>query len=108
MDHLADVPRIPIQQAAGCLIVSVQIDLNRAILERFQRELLERIRSSGVRGVILDLAGVDVLDADDFNQLRATMDMAAIMVLAPCSSASSPASSPHSSSSMSRPTASTR
>jgi rsbT antagonist protein RsbS len=60
-------------------VASIQIDLDDRVLATFRDELLEFVRSSGARGVILDLSGVDVMDAADFRALRNTMRMARLM-----------------------------
>jgi rsbT antagonist protein RsbS len=65
--------------AQGCVVASIQIDLDDRVLAAFRDELLEFVRSSGARGVILDLSGVDVMDAADFRALRDTMRMAHLM-----------------------------
>jgi rsbT antagonist protein RsbS len=71
--------RIPLQLAQGCVVASIQIDLDDRVLTTFREELLEFVRSSGARGVILDLSGVDVMDGADFRALRDTMRMARLM-----------------------------
>lgn len=71
--------RIPLQLAQGCVVASIQIDLDDRVLSTFREELLEFVRSSGARGVILDLSGVDVMDGADFRALRDTMGMARLM-----------------------------
>ncbi len=73
------VQRIPLQVVRGCVVASIQIDLTPEVLGHFRTELLERVRESSANGVILDVSGVDILDRDDFEALRQTMAMAAIM-----------------------------
>jgi rsbT antagonist protein RsbS len=73
------VARIPLQLAQECVVASIQVDLDDRVLGLFREELLEFVRASGARGVILDLSGVEVMDADEFVALRATMDMARLM-----------------------------
>ncbi len=53
--------------------------MTEALLHRFQEDLLARLRTSGAGGVVLDLSGVDVIDAHDFEHLRRTAAMAAVM-----------------------------
>jgi rsbT antagonist protein RsbS len=71
--------RIPLQLAQGCVVASIQIDLDERVLSAFREELLGFVQSSGARGVILDLSGVDVMDGEDFRALRDTMQMARLM-----------------------------
>ena len=70
---------IPMQVIQGCLVVSVQIELTEELLSRFQEDLLERIRCTHVKGVVLDVSGVEIMDSFDFAMLRSTMTMASIM-----------------------------
>lgn len=74
--HLTTVPMQVIQ---GCLVASIQVELSEDLLRQFQEQLLERIRTTRVRGVVLDVSGVEVMDAFDFEMLRSTMAMATMM-----------------------------
>ena len=73
------VPRIPLQVVRDCVVASIQIDLTPEVLRQFRMDLLERVQESRANGVILDISGIDILDLDDFNGLRSTMEMAEIM-----------------------------
>jgi rsbT antagonist protein RsbS len=73
------VQRIPLQVVRGCVVASIQIDLDPEGLRQFQNDLLERVQKSTATGVILDVSGVEILDLDDFNGLRRTMEMAEVM-----------------------------
>ena len=74
-----DVPRIPLQVSRNCVVASIQIDLSEEVLQQFRTDLLELLHTSGADGVILDVSGVDVLDVEDFQALKATTEMAALM-----------------------------
>lgn len=73
------VQKIPLQVSNNCVVASIQIDLTDEVLGKFRNDLLERLQSSGAAGVILDVSGVEIMDADDFNALRRIMSMAEIM-----------------------------
>jgi rsbT antagonist protein RsbS len=73
------IQKIPLQVSNNCVVASIQIDLTEEALRQFRNDLLERLQSSGAAGVILDVSGVEIMDADDFNALRRTMFMAEIM-----------------------------
>ena len=75
----SNVQRIPLQVVRGCVVASIQIDLTTKVLQEFRKDLLERVQESSAIGVILDVSGIDILDLDDFNGLRQTMEMAEIM-----------------------------
>ncbi len=79
IDNSLDVARITIQPYRGALIASIQIDLEERVLGRFQSDLLECIASSDVRLAIIDLSGVHVMDAEDFNGLRRIIHMTSLM-----------------------------
>jgi rsbT antagonist protein RsbS len=67
------------QVISGCLTASIQLDLTTDLLRRFQQDLLQRIKTSGVSAVILDVSGVEIMDLEDFELLRRSMAMASIM-----------------------------
>ena len=71
--------RIPLQLTRSCVVASIQVDLDADVLDSFRKELLALLHRSGAQGVILDLAGVEVLDREDFDELRKTMQMASLM-----------------------------
>ena len=73
------VQRIPLQVTRGCVVASIQFDLDPEVLRQFRIDLLERVQKSRANGVILDVSGIDILDLDDFNGLRRTMEMAEVM-----------------------------
>jgi rsbT antagonist protein RsbS len=76
---VSSVQRIPLQVTRGCVVASIQIDLSPEVLRQFRIDLLECVQESRANGVILDVSGIDILDLDDFNGLRSTMEMAKIM-----------------------------
>ena len=83
MDSSVASERIPLQLIQGCLVASIQVDLSDRILDQFRRELLERIASERVHGVVLDVSGVTVMDSVDFELLKTTMTMASVMGASP-------------------------
>ncbi len=74
-----DIARVPMQVTHGCLVASIQVDLNDQILERFKDDLLEKIRQTQVKGVIFDVSGLVLMDAYEFAALRQCMSMAQLM-----------------------------
>jgi rsbT antagonist protein RsbS len=79
MHNSSDQHRVTINLMRGCLVANIQVDLNRTVLERFRKDLLERLDVSRSRRVILDCSGVELVDAEDFEALRRTIAMAALM-----------------------------
>ena len=74
-----EVARIPIQLSRDCVVASIQVDLDDGVLDLFRSDLLSLLQKSGASGVILDVAGIEVLDLEEFEALRSTMEMAALM-----------------------------
>jgi len=83
MDNKSAIDRIPLQLIQGCLVASIQIDLTDQVLSLFRQELLERIASAHVHGVVLDVSGVEIMDSADFEMLKTTMNMASVMGATP-------------------------
>jgi rsbT antagonist protein RsbS len=71
--------RIPLQVSQNCVVASIQVDLTVEVLRAFRNDLLEMLHATGADGVILDLGGVNVIDPEDFEALRQTLAMAALM-----------------------------
>ena len=73
------VARVPLQLSRNCVVASVQVDLHDEVLRRFQQDLLEYVAATNASGVIIDLSGVEIMDASDWEALRRTMTMVTIM-----------------------------
>ena len=58
------------------LIASIHTALDDSEMVRFQRNLIEQIGQYRCRGVIIDVAALDVLDSFGLRTLRAIADMA--------------------------------
>jgi rsbT antagonist protein RsbS len=55
--------RVPILRLGRALLVSIQIDLQDDSVLALQEELAERIVATGVRGVIIDISAVEIVDS---------------------------------------------
>ena len=75
----SNTQRIPLQVVRGCVVASIQIDLDPEVLRQFRHDLLECVQKSRANGVILDVSGLEILDLEDFKGLRSTMEMAEVM-----------------------------
>jgi rsbT antagonist protein RsbS len=75
----SDVARIPLQVSQGCIVASVQVDMRPDVLAGFQADVLNLLRDSGARALIIDLSGVQTIDPEEFEALRRTSDMARLM-----------------------------
>lgn len=55
--------RIPILKLNDTLIVSIQWELDDQTAVQFQEDLLQRIRETTARGVVIDLTPIDFIDS---------------------------------------------
>ena len=55
--------RIPILKIGDVLLVSVQIELHDEVVMALQEDLAERIATTGSRGVVIDISGLEVVDS---------------------------------------------
>jgi len=78
-EQALEVPRVAIQLSRGYLTSSLQTDLSAAMLRRFREELAAKIQATEVKGMVVDLSGIAVLDSEDFAQLRKIIQMASLM-----------------------------
>lgn len=60
-------------------MASIQVDLSPAVLGQLRTDLLQCVEQSKASGVILDISGLEVMDAEEFSELRRTMQMASVM-----------------------------
>lgn len=54
---------VPIIQIRNSLLVSIQIELHDRLALDLQAALMERVRESGAKGVVLDVSGVEIIDS---------------------------------------------
>jgi anti-anti-sigma regulatory factor len=81
---LADsASRIPLQLSRGRVIASIQVEVTEPILERLRADLLNFVAKHNASSLIVDLAGVALLDLEEFNHLLATLDMVRVLGAAP-------------------------
>ncbi|MBM7644676.1 rsbT antagonist protein RsbS [Scopulibacillus daqui] len=55
--------RIPILKLHDYLLISIQVELDDQTAIQFQQDLLEKIHETGVKGVVIDLTSVDMIDS---------------------------------------------
>jgi rsbT antagonist protein RsbS len=55
--------RVPLLSLGDALLVSIQVDLDDETVLALQEDLAERLVSSGARGVVIDISGVEIVDS---------------------------------------------
>ena len=55
--------RIPILRMGRFLLVSIQVDMHDRLALALQDDLMEKIRATGARGVLIDISGLHVVDS---------------------------------------------
>ena len=55
--------RIPILRMGSFLLVSIQVDMHDRLALALQDDLMEKIRATGARGVLIDISGLHVVDS---------------------------------------------
>ena len=71
--------RVAMSVLQGCLVATLQVYLTSGVLERFQRELLERITATRARQVVFDCSGLEVIDLEEYEGLRRVAAMAHLL-----------------------------
>ncbi len=63
----------------GALVATVLGDLDPEGWNGLRQSLLDEVQHRGVRALVVDLSAVRVMDPDDFEHLRRTLKMAAVL-----------------------------
>jgi len=71
--------RVAMHISRGCLIVPIQIELYDEIILRIQKDILERVKNTGVKGVIIDVSGVEIIDSFFAQAICDTVKMASML-----------------------------
>ncbi len=69
MENLLEGSKAAISIVQGCYVVSVQADLYDDLLVRIRKDILNRVYSKTVKGVVFDMNAVTVMDTYIFNHL---------------------------------------
>jgi len=76
MEDKISLSGVAMHISRGCLIVPIQIELYDEIILRIQKDILERVKETGVKGVIIDVSGVEIIDSFFAQAICDTMEMA--------------------------------
>ncbi len=76
---MSDIARIPIIKLYGNLIVSIQVSLSDQLVVRLKDDITTEIVRHEVRGLIVDVSGIDVMDSYISRALRDVSLIARLM-----------------------------
>jgi rsbT antagonist protein RsbS len=71
--------RIPILRMGRFLLVSIQVDMHDRLAIALQDDLMDRIRSTGARGVLIDISGLELVDSFIGRMIGNTAAMARVL-----------------------------
>jgi rsbT antagonist protein RsbS len=63
MNHSSGRSKVTMYETRGCLVVPVQEELSREAALQIQESMLDKIHKKSVKGVVIDLSGVNVIDS---------------------------------------------
>lgn len=75
MEASANYPHVGMYVMGRCLIVSIQVELYDDVISEIQQGILLKVRESQIRGVLLDVSMVEVMDAHIAQSLTETVQM---------------------------------
>jgi rsbT antagonist protein RsbS len=71
--------RVVLQRVGNAVLIPVHGPITDDLLQALRRVLLAHLEQGGTRGVVFDMSGVEVMDADDFARLRQVAVSATLM-----------------------------
>lgn len=63
MNHSVETIKVTIHETQGCLVVPIQEELTKNAALQIQTSLLKQVHAKSVKGVIIDLSGVKIIDS---------------------------------------------
>ena len=79
MSEASSAGGVPLNLVRGCLVVTAPADVGLETLDRLRTDLLERLRATGTRRVLIDLSPVELMDGEDFESLLRIVRAARLM-----------------------------
>lgn len=79
MPEIELVTRISMSVMRDCLVVTVQAELHDEIMMQMQKDVLSKLSKSGVKGLIFDMSGVEIIDSYIADALLDTARMASLL-----------------------------
>lgn len=79
MEQEAALSKVAMYVTRGCLVVPIQVELRDELVLQIQGDILERINKTGIKGVIIDVSGVAVIDSPLGRGIFDTARMASLL-----------------------------
>ena len=70
---------VVLQPVGDLIVVPLKGPVSEALLNELSAKLLKFLHEKGARGVVLDMTGIEVMDRQDFNDLRKVSESASLM-----------------------------
>lgn len=58
-----EAQRIPVLKIDENLITSIQIELSDRMVVQLQKDILEKIKKTGAKGLLIDVSSLDIIDS---------------------------------------------
>ena len=58
-----EAQRIPVLKIGENLIISIQIELSDRMVVQLQKDILEKIKKTGAKGLLIDVSSLDIIDS---------------------------------------------
>ena len=59
---MEDDAKVEMYVNQGCLVVPIQVELNDDLVLKVQKDILIQVNTAGLKGVVIDLSGVSIID----------------------------------------------
>lgn len=79
MEQEAALSKVAMYVTRGCLVVPIQVELHDELVLQIQGDILERVNKTGIKGVIIDVSGVAVIDSPLAQAISNTARMASLL-----------------------------
>jgi rsbT antagonist protein RsbS len=79
MSHSNEELKVAMYETQGCWVIMVQQELTRESAQEFQRNVLDQIHLKSIKGVVIDLSGINVIDSQLWGIFSKTSQMIKIM-----------------------------
>ena len=63
MNYSVESTKISMHETQGCLVVLIQEELSKEAAQRIQKNLLKQVHAKNIKGVVIDLSGVKIIDS---------------------------------------------